>query len=246
MKIKFLKEASLERLKQNINENIDHYKKMNMTWIKKEDLIEFKKEFPDFQLDVSGVNPEKTDFENIKIIYSNMRALTESQASVEKLWAGLCHDKFWSYMQYRWPLKKANKGEEDYIKNHYFFKQSNTRALMTNALARLWWVGYMTYDAGAKDPFILTEYICKDLNGRGFPLLTGSNFANNKEILKSLLYTLMDFEKSKKLSREEFNEVTKMMNLWGGKILLDSLSREELHTKITSYLKNRKRAKSNK
>lgn len=239
MKIRFMKDAVVDELKRNISKNCSKYGQSDNSWVQNEWLKEFKHELPEFSLDLLKEKPEDTDFNNIKILYSNLKTITDSQACDERLWAGLCHDKFWNYMQYRWSISKVKETKEDSILNHYFFKQTGQRALMTNALARLWWVGRLTYDKNAEDPFILTEYLCKDLNGRGFPLF-GSNFSNNKEVTKNFLYILMKYEEKNKLNREEFLEVIKRMNLWGGKIILDSLSKEELSRKILEFLKGSK------
>lgn len=236
MQVRFMKDEPLYLLKKSINNNIHNYELDNSEWIKEvtgmsENFVVFKKEFPDFDL-ISSSDVENCDLENIKIIYSSMKELSDSQASDERLWAGLCHDKFWDYMQKRWPLDKA-KDKEKYIKKNYFFAHGENRSLMTNAIARLWWIGRLTYDETLTNPFELTEYLAKDLNGRGFPLF-GSNFSNNKKILKIFLTTIKEYEinNNKNLSREQFLELIKTMNLWGGKILIDFLPEDKLKERI--------------
>lgn len=241
MKIRFLKNDSLYLLKNSIDANIDCYSSTNTLWIKEvtgdnDNFIDFKKEFPDFDLLLSD-NPEKDDLENIKRIYSNMKNLTDSQASDERLWAGLCHDVFWDYMQKRWPINKASN-KERYIKKNYFFAHGENRSLMTNALARLWWIGRLTYDeTNESNPFELTEYLSKDFNGRGFPLF-GSNFSNNRFLLRNFLSCIKSFEENNQinLSRVQFGEMIKSMNMWSGKLLIDSLDEEILQKKIKDQL----------
>lgn len=241
MKIRFLKSDSLYILKKTIPQNINNYKKENPSWIDKVTLttsnfIEFKTEVNDFNL-ITSENPEKDDLENIKILYSNLKILTDSQAGDERLWTGLCHDKFWTYMTKRWPISKAKDSVEKYIKKNYFFAHGEIRSLMTNGLARLWWIGRMTYDEFNKDnPFELTEYLAKDLNGRGFPLF-GSNFSNNRKILFSFLKTLKNYEETiQPISRETFLEMIKYINMLGGKLLIDSLSEDEIKQKLLKRL----------
>jgi len=240
MQVRFMKEDALYILKKTISNNLENYDLNNSDWIKKitgmeENFVIFKKEFPEFEL-IKSNEIENNDLENIKILYTNMIELSDSQASDERLWAGLCHDKFWDYMQQRWPLSKS-KDKERYIKKNYFFAHGETRSLMTNGLARLWWIGRLTYIEGADNPFELTEYLARDLNGRGFPLF-GSNFSNNKRILKIFLTTIKEYEEKNKviLSRDQFIELIKTMNLWGGKILIDFLSEEVLKEKIISKI----------
>lgn len=234
MKIKWLKEENMNELKSKISKNIDKYEKDN-DWIDENWFKEYSKEFPDFELYVGDRDPPKTDLENIKRLYKNLKELTDSQARDERVWAGLCHNKFWNYVKYRYPISKAKDTKENSILNHYFIKGSGVRGLNFNALSRLWWVGRLTYDENSDNPFILTEYLCDDLAPKLF-LLLGTNFSNNKRVLNVFLSTLMNFEKNNKLSREEFNKMTVIMNLWGGSIILDSLSNEELSKKINNYL----------
>lgn len=241
MKVKFLKSDSLYILKDTIKDNVNNYKSPNALWIKEatsdnNNFIDFKYDFPDFDLIISD-NPEKDDLENIKIIYSNMQKLTDSQASDERLWAGMCHDVFWNYMQHRWPIDKATD-KVKYIKKNYFFAHGEKRSLMTNGLARLWWLGRLTYDETNNDNhYELTEYLSKDFNGKGFPLF-GSNFSNNRFLLRNFLYCIKSFEKRNNinLSRTQFIEMIKSMNMWSGKLMLDSLDKEILNNKIINRI----------
>lgn len=241
MKIRFLKNDSLYILKDNIKNNVENYSSINALWIKdiindNNNFIEFKTEVPSFEL-ITSDNPEKDDLENIKILYTNLSKLTDSQASDERLWSGLCHDLFWNYMQKRWPLDKASD-KVKYIKKNYFFAHGEKRSLMTNGLARLWWLGRLTYDeTNEENPFELTEYLSKDFNGKGFPLF-GSNFSNNRKLLRSLLYTIKSYEitNNVNLSRTQFIEMIKSMNMWSGKLLIDSLEEVVLVEKINKRL----------
>lgn len=244
MKLKFLKTNSLTILKENIKENINYYNNINSLWIKdvtndEFNYVESKIEVPDFELIISE-NPEKDDLANIKVLYTNLKELTDSQAGDERLWSGLCHNQFWEYMILRWPLSKA-KDAEKYIKKNYFFAHGEKRSLMTNGLARLWWTGRLTYDENNPNgnPFELTEYICKDLNGRGFPLF-GSNFSNNDKLLKTFLYCMKTFEESNNITldrNEEFLEMIKFMNKLSGKMLIDYLTSSEIRKLLLEEVK---------
>lgn len=235
MKLKFLRTNSLAILKENIKNNLKYYGLENSLWIKdvtneEMNYVESKIDVPEFELVLSD-NPEKDDLTNIKILYTNLKELTDSQAGDERLWAGLCHNQFWNYMTIRWPLSKS-KDAEKFIKKNYFFAHGEKRSLMTNGLARLWWTGRLTYDEQNPNgnPFELTEYLCKDLNGRGFPLF-GSNFSNNDKLLKVFLYTMKKFEESNGITLDrntEFLEMIKYMNKLSGKMLIDYLSPSEI------------------
>lgn len=241
MKIRFLKMDSLHALKNSIKNNINHYSDNSNEWIKyatakNDNFITFKVDFPDFSLSASSNNPSDEDLENIKTIYTNMKSLTDSQAADERLWAGMCHDIFWDYMKKRWPLEKASD-KEKFIKNHYFFGHGSARSLQTNALARLWWIGRLSYDATLDNPFELTEFLARDLNAFTFTLF-GTNISNNPRILKCLIKTIMKYEKEHGivLNRNEFSRIPVVLNYLGGTLLLDSLSDELIAQNINKEI----------
>ena len=241
MKIQFMKDDSVYALKKYIKYAKNHYTDDNTEWIKgitnnDENFGLFKKEFNDFDLVISD-KPEKDDIENMKIIYDNLKDLTDSQASDERLWAGLSHTKFWNYMQKRWPLPNDPEKWEKHILQHYFFAHG-ARSTVLNGLARLWWYARLTYDeTNIDNPYELTEYMAKDINGKAY-MLFGSNFSRNREIQRIFLYTIKNYEEQRGLilSREEFGELRKKIVLWSGKLVIDIVDKETLKNKITKEI----------
>lgn len=242
MKLKFIKDDCLYMLKENVVNNVDNYKLRTNEWLKdfflgEDCFITFKKEFNDFDL-ILPSEKENFDFENIKILYGNLKELTESQACEERLWVGLCHDKFWNYMIKRWDSSKAEEKRVTFIQKNYFFNYGSGRSLLLNGLSKLWWFGKLTYNESLEDPWELTEYICKDINGRGYLLFAGYNFSSNKRIVSMFLKTLKEFEHNERnLNRDEFKEMAKKMNLASGKFILEYLSDDELKYLINENLK---------
>jgi hypothetical protein len=241
MKIQFMKDDSVYALKKYIKYAKNHYTDVDIEWIKNitnndENFGLFKKEFNDFDLVISD-KPEKDDIENMKIIYDNLKDLTDSQASDERLWAGLSHTKFWNYMQKRWPLPNDPVKWEKHILQHYFFAHG-ARSTVLNGLARLWWYARLTYDeTNIDNPYELTEYMAKDINGKAY-MLFGSNFSRNREIQRIFLYTIKNYEEQHGLilSREEFGELRKQIVLWSGKLVIDIVDRETLKNKLTKEI----------
>jgi len=240
MKACYFLSDKLEKTREKINENLEDYKKGKLKFVKISDLINANKiEIEDFKFDMSTTNPNKTDYENIKRFYLALKNLKDSQATDERLWAGLCHHPlFQNYLKYRWNCQTIKE-----VERRYFFGPD--RPMTTNALARLWWYGRMTYDESAKDPFELTRYICENLTEKGLRLLI-FKFANNRRICRVYLRALMNFEKKQKLNDGQQYKIKQKVNLLGGRILLDSLTDEELTKKINEYLNNIIKKKSNK
>jgi hypothetical protein len=236
VKLYFLKEEALETLKGNIKTNLKNYTDRSNEWIidffnGQDPFVEYKKEVNEFVLDMSYEKPEESDIENIKIIYSAMSMLTETDATDERLWAGLCHGMFWEYLRYRWSVDKKKPTEND-IKNRFFFSQSRKRSLITNTLSKLWWIGKLTYDKNRSNPFELTEYLKNDFATKT-RILFSSNYSNNPVIVRALISSLLEFQKKGiNINREVFVETTKYLNVLGGTYILDYFEEKELAEKI--------------
>jgi len=241
MKINYLKETGIDKLKEaDINRNMKYYKKNKNTWLadryKIGEIFSVydKKEFENFKLRYDMEDKAEEDFQNMKIIYHALKDLTDTQASDERIWAGLAHEYCWDYMTNRWSLQGDEKKDKRRVLNRYFF-QNSTKAVFLNGISRLWWYARVSYEEENEDnPYELTEYICKnDSNGKIFPLLACC-FASNRKVFRTIIKTIKTYEEENKikLTREEFNGIKMYLNRLSGKILLDILPSETLEEKI--------------
>lgn len=130
MKLYFMKQSALDYMKANIKTiYINYYRKKTNQWILDlfdYDPFEFFMEVPDFELAAITKKRGETELENCRILYSNLFNISESQASDERLWAGLCNSTFYDYVRKRWDydnleLKDAKKDSET-ILSRFFIK----------------------------------------------------------------------------------------------------------------------------
>lgn len=245
MKIPIMKFDSLQKLKLFIKDNLIFYQTGKIDLIaKNDDFIEIDIPLDNVQLDFNHKTTGENDYNHIIKFYNGFRNLTRSQAVEERLWAGLCHSTHWQYLQRRWPIKINDPIEKKIksIENHYFFgDQGKQRSLLLNGLSRLWWYGNMFHDDSRDDSFELLRFISKDINVRGFMLL-GSNFSNNKRVIKTLIEECILYEKYNKVAfntdrkYNHFEQVRKRMNLLAGSTNLEILSDSFLRAKIKEYI----------
>lgn len=184
-------------------------------------------EIEDFKLDMSqpADSAPLTDIENVKRVYNNMKLLSDSQASEERVWAAYTLDHFLEYMKYRWPARNAND-----MANRYLFNYSQQRSLFRNGVSRLWWIGRCTYDDTRSNPYELTEYICK--NQDLIETFCGRNVFNNPNIINPVLSAFLDAEKNGySVSRDVARETAKYMNLLAGTYILDFFENKEIYDK---------------
>ena len=99
----------------------------------------------DFEFDMSKENPDETDFENAKRLFTHLK-ITESQACDERLWMGLTFSKFYNYMLYRYNPTMSM------FTNKWLFQKNNAKAqIFRQGLSMLWWYAYITYDKNNKE-----------------------------------------------------------------------------------------------
>lgn len=181
------------------------------------------------------------DLENAKIVHRAFPALTPLQARDPRLWTRLTHMECWAYMRKRWDVsrKPDDPGKrERYVLEHYFVRQNQSRMLLRNGIARLWWYGYLTHDPDRADPYELTAVLLSYLDiakvllevnmGRAPAVRTGflDCLRNNQARLGT----------TSEQRRGRIRALAKSLNLLGGFTLLDCLSTADVETILAEQL----------
>src|SRR5574344_58188 len=85
--------------------------------------------------------------------------LAPLQATNKFMWAYLAHTKFKGYTVSRWINNPDNDKIQGTISERFFVAGQNGLIRM-NAISRLWWAGYLTYDENnPADPYHLTKIL---------------------------------------------------------------------------------------
>ena len=186
-------------------------------------------EIPDFSLDMTADRPFLTEAENVKRIYENLCFLSDSQASDERLWAGLCLGPFWDYVKYRWEINK--KCTVANVQQHFFFGFGARRSLTRNALSRLWWIGRLTYDEKRSDPWELTKFVCESSDY--IMHILERNTSNNTTIIRPFLDAIIEAKaQGLPIDTNIVGELAKYLNLLGGIYILDCLPEQRIYEKV--------------
>lgn len=184
----------------------------------------------DFEFDMSKENPDETDFENAKRLFTHLK-ITESQACDERLWMGLTFSKFYNYMLYRYSPTMSM------FTNKWLFQKNNAKIqIFRQGLSMLWWYAYITYDKNNKEnPFELTEFAFRH---KDFLIsIYSRSFCGSKNVTLGLIRALRDFEKDggNVSSRELYNGLIKYISFLGGAYIVDTFTEQEIYDK--SYIK---------
>ncbi len=243
--IYFTKDA-YKLLKKDLDANKDNYYRDD-PWLSeyfaKVGLDEFYKTssivVSNLQLNCSGDDVESKnndDLLNIKLLYSDYKdKITPLQASDPLLWSALCHITFKEYVLKRW---KKDDGTVR-LDQRFFATEGRASLLYYNAISRLWWSGYLTYDEtrASTNPWHLTEtlfsaqQVQKDLFDQSFNM--------NRTVIKGLLSAL------KTMQEENGNKCTTIfraccdsyINHYGAVSILDTLSADDIATIAYDYMK---------
>jgi len=173
------------------------------------------------------------DLENAIRFHKLLGQLTPLQARDPRLWTRLTHVDCWQYMRTRWPLERfgsdAEKGAR-FIAARYFVSQSDSRALMRNGIARLWWTAHMSYDPHRTNPYELTSVLLYNLDIT--QQIMERNMGRAPVIVVGFLEFLMQ-NKDKLLGvgdqgRDRVRKLAKFLNLYGGVCLLDCLTQTDI------------------
>jgi hypothetical protein len=229
MKICFIKEKYLRQLKglaKNRQEWLEHCD-IQSPWLTK--YFGHNKWYGDTGIEIDqnlelSAGGSKGDIENSIKLYELLEdKLTSVQAADPRLWVFLCHETCWDYMVKRWEPKP----ETDII-SRYYLEGTDSRALILNGVARLWWFAYLTYDKNRPDPYELLKILLRDQNIQHN--LLERNFGRNRMVLHAVL----DFIKSNPdiNKKEDYEKIGKIINRWGGVRLLDYLNKKD----VTAYL----------
>jgi len=181
------------------------------------------------------------DLENIKLIYGNMRDLPLSIATNFNFWGGLTHTIYWSYMQHRWP---SNQSSSSAMITRYLSKE---QPRSRNGIARLWWLGYLTYREELDNPWYYTEIMMNHKDSDLSRMIAESPTTGiNKKAVNAILIRIHRLESEdwyvqlthiKKTSvRTLFREYFSRYNMYGGVKAWSALNQEELNQQCNRYI----------
>lgn len=174
------------------------------------------------------------DIENAIRLHKAMPEFTRFQARDPRLWTRLSHVELWPYMRKRWPIEKYMKDgvkvAQGRVLERYFIAQSQSRALMRNGVARLWWGAHLTHDAKRANPYELTGVLFSTLDIAQQILERGMGRA--PAVLHGFLEFLLKYNTELltggDANRARIRMLAKFLNMHGGVCILDCLSKAEV------------------
>ncbi|MEZ7729252.1 DUF6339 family protein [Granulicatella sp. 20925_1_28] len=230
----YVSDDFLDEFKTNFNSNylplyLDGDKeKIKEIFSNPENVIESSIEFDYADLFLESEDPDANK-KNMKIIWESLKHLSISEASNEKLWIAL-ENTF--YLDYHLDQLKliSGKTREASVISRTIFNRGNKRSLMINNIASLWWIAYYTINPEAEDPFYLTNRFMEGTYRGNAIAYFSSNLVSNKNIVLGTLEAIYELIDEGKMieNRYSYSSANKLLNLTGGVVILDLLSKDEI------------------
>lgn len=247
-------------LEGDLAENLSYYESEDV-WIP--EAAETSRYEIDSRIEIDGAFslklPQKGnlyDLENSKLVFEALRGLTRSQAADSRLWTYLTHISCWGYMRARWQpsekfindaLETRREKLKTYVLEHYFVRSEQSRALIRNGMARLWWYSFLTYDENRDNPYELTSVLLKNLDIAKNVL--ERNLGRNKTVLHSVLEFLLDKEdllSGGDAGRSKIRRLIHALNLQGGHSVLDNLNKRDIQDFLLKHYNQIKNSEQDK
>ena len=174
------------------------------------------------------------DLVNTRLIYDAFKNLTPLQASNKYLWSYLCHaiPEYRDYIRDRW----LQEERENTIKSRFFVTTPGS-LLNDNALSRLWWYGYLTYDRNNRNHYWMTEIlftnqtICTDV----MDTFNRMNFDRMKGVLMAIRDFKFEIGDNEGIT-EYFRECKKYLNHYAAVTTLEFLDSDEIRDLAFQYM----------
>lgn len=174
---------------------------------------------------------------NVEIIWESLKHLTIAEAENEKIWVALENTY---YLDYHLDQLSNINGttREASITARTIFNRGNKRSLMINSISSLWWIAYYTFDEDSSNPYYYTKrFLSGSYRGNAVAYFS-SNLVSNKDIVLGSLQAIYELIDEGKMieNRYSYTNANKILNLVGGVIVLDFLTREDIKVIVKSHL----------
>jgi len=202
MNLSYFEEPAYDKLRQNIPDNIKYYITDDVSWLDTyfdgsayyaTSGVLVQNANLHYEIDKKLTTEEKNsqDLINVRKLYDAFKNLTPLQATNKFLWSYLAHTIFKEYVVSRWINNPDNNKIQGTVAERFFVKDQKSLRRM-NAISRLWWAGYLTYDeSNPADPYHLTKIL---LTGQQiFTDIMDTPFCGNKRVIKGILLGLKKY-----------------------------------------------------
>lgn len=225
MRLKYLSNASVDALRDNVRANLDRYRSGDFN-----DMMATGDWSIELNLDVdlaplASLDPSnKSDAEiaNSRLVWKALSGLTPTLACEEGIWTRLTHVECLEFSRARW-LDVA-QDDETVIRDveKHFFASGLLARRDDNALSRLWWNAYIANLAIPGPGLEALDMILKRADFR-LNLVERSLTASRPALAAGIVRTIKRKEEWMTARETNFREFMKTLNRLGGGLVFESM-----------------------
>jgi Family of unknown function (DUF6339) len=230
-RLKYLSNATVEGLRENLSENLDRYRSGNF-----DDLVATGDWSIELNLDVdlaplSGLDPSGTpeaEIANSRLVWKSLHGLTPTLACEEGVWTRLTHVEGLDFARSRWLRPDMDNDAVEKAVADHFFAPTLTGRRDDNAVSRLWWNAYIAHLAAPGSDLKALDLILKKADIR-------SNFVErsltaSRPPLAAGIVRIMRREDWVTNREENFRAFMRTLNRLGGGMVFESMSEADVDT----------------
>jgi hypothetical protein len=233
--LKYLSEARLIQLKNDVSENRNRYKQGDFSDLAKEngweidstlvsiDTNELAKLDGTVLTSNGRIQTAEVDAKNSVIIYNALHGMTPALAMEERVWARLTHIECINYTRDRWFYRASSYDDDQFDKQvrlHYFASTLNG-VRDDNSISRLWWNMHIATMLSPSSPEEALGFILINADVRSN--LVERSWTGARLPLSRAIIRMIENEPWLTAHENNFREFMKTLNRDGGGILLEAL-----------------------
>lgn len=225
MKIRFLRKDALDKLKENVEDNLEKYRSGDFNYLidRESNWATLKLSYDPKPLEsLIAKNDPESEIHNSLVVWNSLNGLTPDLACEEPIWAYFTHVELLDFCRERW--LKYNNEQEDIGKIRERFFARGTRGYRDlNAISRYWWNAYI---ASIIEPDNIKEFLKGMLAKADIrkQITQRPTFSSRRLIIKTLISRINNDEDLK--DRDVYREALQEINKHGSGLLFEAHSNE--------------------
>lgn len=185
---------------------------------------------------VSDGPPNRADKQALGF-YDSLIGMTPNAAADERMWAWMTHFKLHSYGLKRW-RRQSNTNLSNYVRDHWFISTQSSALWESNTASRTWWIAHTAVKAaGASGGAFSAQEALNDFAefAGHYHRLMDYNYTRHPVVLAELVRVLLNEAQGIQADKGVY-ALTRRLNLLAGTLLLDTLPREVLRSRIIEFV----------
>lgn len=234
-RLKYLSNATVDHLRSTVSQNLELYRLGDFSNLMREGEWSIELGLDVDLSPLADLDPEpsaEVEVQNSRLVWRALGQLKPSLAYEEGIWVRLTHVECLEYSRRRWLAGETEStGLEKQVGLHFFARTLNGRR-DDNAIARLWYNGYIAYQTIPDPALPALEVMLRRSDSRLTFLersLTGSRARLAAGVVRAGLS-----QPWVNATEKNFRDFLKVLNLLGGGRVFEAMSDDQIDTFLRS------------